>query len=85
MPRDRARARREPSRGASARWAHHETQFGYFARGFANIYLLVVVFEGAFSELYVESAVVHALPAIEQLLLALPPLDPGPVAQAAGA
>ena len=46
-------------------------------RGFANIYLLLVVFEGAFSELYVESAVVHALPGIEHLVLSLPPLDPG--------
>ena len=56
-------------------------QFGYLVRGFANIYLLVLVFEGAFSELYVESAVVHTLPAIEQMLLALPPLDPEPGAK----
>jgi hypothetical protein len=76
-----ARARREAQPTPSTRWAHHEAQFGYFVRSFANIYLLIVVFEGAFSELYVESAIVHALPAIEQLLLALPPLDPGPVAQ----
>ena len=73
----RARDEAHPTH-PSARWAHHETQFGYFVRGFANIYLLVVVFEGAFSELYVESAVVHALPGIEHLLLALPPLDPEP-------
>jgi hypothetical protein len=76
-----ARARVEAPSSPGSRWAHHETQFGYFVRGFANIYLLVNVFEGAFSELFVESAVVHALPAVEQLLLALPPLDPGPVAQ----
>ncbi|MFI5307401.1 MAG: hypothetical protein ACHQ53_08625 [Polyangiales bacterium] len=76
-----ARARGEAQASPGTRWAHHEMQFGYFVRGFANIYLLINVFEGAFSELYVESAVVHALPAIEQLLLALPPLDPGPVAQ----
>jgi hypothetical protein len=76
-----ARARGEAQASPGTRWAHHEMQFGYFVRGFANIYLLVNVFEGAFSELYVESAVVHALPAIEQHLLALPPLDPGPVAQ----
>jgi hypothetical protein len=65
----------------STRVTHHETQFGFFVRGFANIYLLVVVFEGAFSELSVESAVVHALPGIEHLLLAMPPLDPGPSAK----
>jgi hypothetical protein len=76
-----ARARGEAEPTPATRWAHHQPQFGYFVRSLANIYLLLVVFEGAFSELYVESAVVHALPAIEQLLLALPPLDPGPVAQ----
>lgn len=62
------------------RTAHHEPQFGYFARGFANIYVLLAVFEGAFSELTVEAGVLHALPAIEQLVLALPPLDPEPAA-----
>ncbi len=75
-----ARARGE-AESSGTRWAHHEAQFGYFVRSFANIYLLVDVFEGAFSELYVESAVVHALPGIEHLLLVLPPLDPDPAAQ----
>lgn len=74
-----ARARQEAeAKPRPARWAFHETQFGYLVRSFANIYLLISVFEGAFSELHVESAVVHALPAIEQMLLALPPLDPPP-------
>jgi hypothetical protein len=70
-----------PTSSPSSRWVHHDVQFGYLVRGFANIYLLVLVFEGAFSELYVESAVVHTLPAIEQMLLALPPLDPDPGAK----
>ena len=70
-----------PTSSPSSRWVHHDVQFGYLVRGFANIYLLVLVFEGAFSELYVESAVVHALPAIEQMMLALPPLDPDPGAK----
>jgi hypothetical protein len=48
------------------------------ARSFANIYLLAVVFDADFSELHVESAIVHALPAVEQLLFALPPVDPPP-------
>ncbi|MGD8859925.1 MAG: hypothetical protein PVI30_07925 [Myxococcales bacterium] len=73
-----ARARKEAGREPEARWAHHEVQFGYFVRSLANIYLLVMVFEGAFSELHVESTVLHALPGIEQLLLSLPPLDPTP-------
>lgn len=72
-----ARARRE-AHPPAPRWAHHEPQFGYFVRSFANIYLLITVFEGAFSELHVESAVLHALPSIERLLLALPPIDPSP-------
>ena len=72
-----ARARRE-AHPQTLRWAHHEPQFGYFVRSFANIYLLITVFEGAFSELHVESAVLHALPSIERLLLALPPIDPSP-------
>jgi hypothetical protein len=79
-----ARTRHEvssPTPTPNSRWVHHDVQFGYLVRGFANIYLLVLVFEGAFSELYVESAVVHTLPAIEQMLLALPPLDPGPGAK----
>ena len=41
---------------------------------------LLAVFEGAFSELSVEAGLLHALPAIEQLVLALPPLDPEPAA-----
>jgi hypothetical protein len=63
-------------RGEQARSVHHETQYGYIARGFANIYEVIVVFAGPFSELHVESAVLHALPAIEEFLFALPPVDP---------
>ena len=77
-----AGARREAA-GADAhavRFTHHSEQFGYLVRAFANIYLLVLVFEGAFSELYVESAAIHALPSIEQLVLALPPREPPPAA-----
>ena len=76
-----ARTRHEAEPNGTTLQTHHEPQFGYFARGFANIYLLLIVFEGAFSELPVESAVVHALPSIEHLLLALPPLDPDPIAK----
>lgn len=79
-----ARVRDETRAVQGTRWAHHEPQFGYLVRSFANIYLLLVVFEGAFSELSVESAVVHALPAIEHLVLSLPPLDPEPTASSGG-
>ncbi len=52
--------------------------FGYLARAFANIYRLLLVYEGPFSELHAEAALVHALPHIERLVLALPPVEPPP-------
>lgn len=58
--------------------AVREEAFGYYARSFATIYVLILVFDGPFEELRVERAVTHALPAIERLVLALPPLDPPP-------
>jgi hypothetical protein len=48
------------------------------AHSFASIYLLVVVFSGAFDELRAERAILEALPRIERLVLALPPFDPQP-------
>ena len=81
LPRARACARRRGREPRAAARRPSRAQFGYFARGFANIYVLLAVFEGAFSELSVEAGVVHALPGIEQLVLALPPLDPEPAAK----
>jgi hypothetical protein len=60
---------------------HHTVNgpsIGYVARSFAAIYVLVLVFRGAFDELRAKRAVVNALPIIERLVLALPPLDPAP-------
>ncbi len=60
---------------------HHTASgddFGYVAHSFAGIYVLVLAFEGRFDELRAKRAVTHALPAIENLVLALPPLEPGP-------
>ncbi len=54
----------------------HEEGFGLLARAFANIYLLVIAFDGTFSELHAEAAMLHALPRIERLVLSLPPVDP---------
>jgi hypothetical protein len=73
-----AAVRGKVHRGEHARSVHHETQYGYIARGLANIYSIVVVFSGPFSELHVESAILHAMPMIEELLFALPPVDPPP-------
>lgn len=55
-----------------------EDDFGYVARSFAGIYLVVLVFDAPFDELRAERALTEALPKIERLVLALPPLDPGP-------
>ncbi len=48
------------------------------AHSFASIYIVLVVFDAPFDELRAERAVVEALPRIERLVLALPPLDPEP-------
>jgi hypothetical protein len=73
-----ASVRQKMHRGEHVRSVHHEPQYGYIARGFANIYQIIAVFEGPFSELHVESAILHVLPGIEELLFALPPVDPPP-------
>ncbi|HXN30619.1 MAG TPA: hypothetical protein VN894_02110 [Polyangiaceae bacterium] len=45
---------------------------------FAGIYLLVLVFDAPPDELRAERGILEALPRIERLVLALPPLDPSP-------
>jgi hypothetical protein len=55
-----------------------EPEFALIARSFAAIYVLIIVFAGPFEELRAKHAVSHALPAIESLVLALPPRDPPP-------
>jgi hypothetical protein len=63
-------------KGGHLHAAHAEAGFGYVARSFAGIYVLVLVFEGPFDELGVRRATQAALPAIERLVLSLPPRDP---------
>jgi hypothetical protein len=63
---------------SSFRSLSHGEGLGYFARSFAGIYILVAYFPGAFSELRVEGAALHALPLIERHVLGLPPVDPNP-------
>lgn len=55
-----------------------DADFGLIVRAFASIYRLLLVFDGPFSELHAEAATLRALPVIERLVLALPPIDPGP-------
>jgi hypothetical protein len=46
------------------------------ARPFAGIYILALLFDNPMSEPMAVGALVHALPTIERLVLALPPIDP---------
>lgn len=64
--------------GRGLRVAKMDDLGGVFARGFAGIYVVVLAFPGRFSELHVESRVLRALPRIEALVLALPPVPPRP-------
>jgi hypothetical protein len=63
-------------KGGHLHAAHAEPGFGYVARSFAGIYVLILVFEGPFDEIGVRRATQSALPAIERLVLSLPPRDP---------
>ena len=64
-------------KGRHLRHVERETSF-YLAMSFSGIYILCLVFEGEFDELRAERAAADALPRIERLVQALPPLDPEP-------
>lgn len=55
---------------------------GVAAHSFSSIYLVVLVYPGRFDELRAERATAEALPRIEDLVSALPPLDPEPAPMA---
>jgi hypothetical protein len=50
----------------------------FVVHSFAGIYLLVLVFDAPLDELRAERTILEALPRIERLVLALPPLEPVP-------
>lgn len=56
--------------------------FGVAAHSFSSIYLTLLVYPGRFDELRAERATAEALPRIEDLVSALPPLDPEPAPMA---
>jgi hypothetical protein len=68
----------EMPKGRQMAHTSREERFGYVARSFAGIYVLVVVYDGHVDELRAERTIGEALPRIERLVLALPPLDPKP-------
>jgi hypothetical protein len=68
----------ELRKGKHLRHVERSGETPLVAHSFAGIYVLVVVFGEPFEELRVERAISEALPRIERLVLALPPLDPAP-------
>ena len=56
----------------------HKEDLGYLARSFSGIYVALLVFKNTYSELHAEAALLHALPVIERLVFALPPIEPPP-------
>jgi len=65
-------------KGKHVRHVGRADEASFIAHSFAGIYLLLLVFDGAFDELRAERAILEALPRVERLVLALPPLDPSP-------
>lgn len=65
-------------KGGRPRHVLREDDLVIMARVFADIYVLLMVFENDVDEVLVERAMTRALPKIEQLVLALPPLEPTP-------
>ncbi|MFO7564155.1 MAG: hypothetical protein R6X02_16030 [Enhygromyxa sp.] len=68
-----AAVRRAPERHEAM-----EDELGWLARDFGGIYHVILVYDGPFSELGAARVMLRALPAIENLVLALPPIDPTP-------
>jgi hypothetical protein len=64
-------------KGRHLRHVEREANF-LLALSFSGIYILCLVFDGEFDELRAERAAADALPRIERLVFALPPLDPDP-------
>jgi hypothetical protein len=65
-------------KGGHLRHMETDPSFGYVARSFAAIYVLVLVYDHPFEELLAKRAIAQALPTIERLVAALPPLSPTP-------
>ncbi len=70
-----ARAELRPSHTTRLRLAN---RMECLARPFAGLYVIAVVFEKLESELTALGALLHAMPIVERLVIALPPVDPPP-------
>jgi hypothetical protein len=69
-------------RGKHLRHVERDGRGPFLAHSFAGIYCLVLVYSAPFDELRAERAIAESLGRVEQLVLALPPLDPSPRAGA---
>lgn len=65
-------------KGKHVRHVEREGATPFVAHSFAGIYLLVLAYAAPFDELRAERSIAEALPRVERLVLALPPLDPQP-------
>ena len=72
-------------KGKHVRHVERDANVAFVAHSFASIYVLVLVYDAPFDELRTERALLDSLPRIERLVLALPPLDPPPPFEGAGA
>lgn len=68
-----AAVRRAPERHEAI-----DDDFGWLARDFGGIYHVILVYGGPFDEIGAARVMLRALPAIEKLVLSLPPIDPAP-------
>jgi hypothetical protein len=67
---------RMPARGGHVHLVRAEEAPFVVAESFAGIYMVVMVFEGAFAAQWVVGRIHRALPEIEALTVGLPPRDP---------
>jgi hypothetical protein len=68
----------ELRKGKHLRFVESTGEGPFVVHSFAGIYLLVLVFDAPLDELRAERTILEALPRIERLVLALPPLEPPP-------
>jgi hypothetical protein len=68
-----ARAAKPLTRGGRLDVGHVGDDTAWYARSFAGVYVVLLVFDAAFDELAVRRSVIAALPEIEALTVALPP------------
>ncbi len=69
-------------RGRQLRYQSQSDDCGLVAHSFGGIYVLVLVYDGVFDELRAERSLADAVPRIQRLVAALPPLEPTPAPQA---